>query len=244
MFAGPNGSGKSTLIKQIGDQYKLGFTINADVIKNLLDTQNHFNCNIFYPDILSQKDWETFLLANKNDERNSEQLKKKLIIRDNVFVCKQAINSYEAALVATFFREGLLQNTFTFSFETVMSHHSKVEFLNKAKKAGFKIYLYFICTQDPEINKQRVLNRVEKGGHNVDDKKIEDRYYRSLDLLFDAFQIADRAFILDSSNQNRTVILEKKAGSIIVHEDFLPDWVLIYILDKLEQATSEPFKGN
>jgi len=233
MFAGPNGSGKSTLITQIGDQYKLGFTINADVIKNLLDTQNHFNCNIFYPDILSQEHWESFLLAYKNDERNSEQLKKKLIIRDNVFVCKQAINSYEAALVATFFREGLLQNTFTFSFETVMSHPSKVDFLNKAKKAGFKTYLYFICTQDPEINKQRVLNRVEKGGHNVDVVKIEDRYYRSLDLLFDAFQLADRAFILDSSNQNRTVVLEKNTNDILIHDANIPEWVAVYLLDKL-----------
>jgi predicted ABC-type ATPase len=236
MFAGPNGSGKSTLIAQIGNQYNLGFTINADVIKNLLDTQNYFNCSVFYPDTLFQDDWESFLLANKSDHRYSEQLKNKLSIRDNVFVCKNTINSYEAALVATFFREHLLQNKFTFSFETVMSHPSKVEFLNKAKKAGFKTYLYFICTQDPEINKQRVLNRVEKGGHNVDAKKIEDRYYRSLDLLFDAFQIADRAFILDSSNQYRTVVLEKKAGNKIVYEETLPDWVIIYLLDKLKSS--------
>ena len=57
----------------------------------------------------------------------------------------------------------------TFSFETVMSHHSKVSFLKEVKQAGFKTYLYFICTQDPEINQKRVLNRVSKGGHSVDE---------------------------------------------------------------------------
>ncbi len=233
MFAGPNGSGKSTLISQIGSQYNLGYIINADVIKHLLDTKSFFDCNKFYPNNLFQEDWESFLQINKKDERNSESLKSKLIIRDNVFVCKKAINSYEAAFVATFFRTKLLQENHTFSFETVMSHESKVQFLKQAKLAGFKTYLYFICTQDPEINKQRVLNRVQKGGHNVDPKKIEDRYYRSLAYLFDAFQTADRAFVLDSTNQNRTVVLEKNGNDLFVHDANIPEWVAIYLWDKL-----------
>jgi predicted ABC-type ATPase len=233
MFAGPNGSGKSTLISQIGTQYNLGFTINADVIKNLLDTRNFFDCSNFYPHKLSQNDWDSFLHSNKSDGRYSDSLKSKLIIRDNMFVCKKEINSYEAAFIATFFRTKLLQENHTFSFETVMSHESKVQFLKQARLAGFRTYLYFICTQDPEINKQRVLNRVQKGGHNVDPKKIENRYYRSLDLLFEAFQVIDRAFILDSSNQSRTVVLEKNANDILIHDANIPEWVAVYLLDKL-----------
>lgn len=233
MFAGPNGSGKSTLIAQIGEQYNLGYIINADLIKQLLDTQTFFDCSQFYPYKLSQADWESFLHNNKKDERNFGHLKNRLIIRDNVFVCKEGINSYEAAFVATFFRTKLLQENHNFSFETVMSHDSKVQFLKQAKSAGFKTYLYFICTQDPEINKQRVLNRVRKGGHNVAPGKIEDRYYRSLSLLFDAFQVADRAFVLDSTNQNRTVILEKQTNNIIFHEQNYPEWIAIYLLDKI-----------
>ncbi|WP_236976837.1 zeta toxin family protein [Membranihabitans maritimus] len=233
MFAGPNGSGKSTLIAQIGSQYNLGYTINADLVKQLLDTQTFFDCRQFYPHTLSQADWDTFLHNHKRDERNFESLKNKLTIKNNVFVCKKEINSYEASFVATFFRTKLLRTKHTFSFETVMSHDSKVQFLKEAKSAGFKTYLYFICTQDPEINKQRVLNRVQKGGHNVDPKKIENRYFRSLGLLFEAFQAVDRAFVLDSTNQNRTVILEKQSNNIIFHEQKYPEWIAIYLLDKL-----------
>lgn len=233
MFAGPNGSGKSTLITQIGEEFHLGFKINADEIKKLLDTQSYFNCNIFYPYVLTQKDWESFLNNNKFDERNSKNLKTYIVIRENIFVSKKAINSYEAALIAGFFRSKLLQGSKTFSFETVMSHNSKIEFLRDAKNAGFKTYLYFICTQDPEINKQRVLNRVVKGGHNVDPEKIENRYYRSLNLLIEAFHVVDRAFILDSSNQNRNIVLEKKSNSIIIHDEKIPEWVGEYLLDKL-----------
>jgi predicted ABC-type ATPase len=39
MFAGPNGSGKTTLIEQIGQQFNLGYFINADLIQKSLDTQ-------------------------------------------------------------------------------------------------------------------------------------------------------------------------------------------------------------
>lgn len=46
---------------------------------------------------------------------------------------------------------------------------------------GFKSYLYFICTKDLGINKQRVKNRISEGGHAVSDQKIEQRYYRSLE---------------------------------------------------------------
>jgi len=120
----------------------------------------------------------------------------------------------------------------TFSFETVMSHHSKVSFLKEVKQAGFKTYLYFICTQDPEINQKRVLNRVSKGGHSVDEGKIESRYYRSLDLLYEAFNTADRAFVIDSTNQKRNVVLEKKADEIYFQNQNIPEWIARYLIDK------------
>lgn len=62
--------------------------------------------------------------------------------------------------------------------------------------------------------------------------KIEKRYYRSLNLLYQAFNIADRAFLLDSSNQKRNLILEKKANQIYLHEQIVPEWVAHYLLDK------------
>lgn len=237
MFAGPNGSGKSTLIHEIDKVYNLGYMINADVIKKQLGNQRYINCRDFYPTDLHQADFLSFINKYKEDERNKSFLEKKLFIENNILVCQETINSYEAALVATFFREELLKNKVTFSFETVMSHPSKIAFLKAAKQEGFKTYFYFICTQDPEINKGRVLNRVEKGGHDVDASKIESRYYRSLNLLSEAFKIADRVFILDSSNQKRNVILEKNKNSILFHEEIIPEWIYTYLLDKLDIDT-------
>lgn len=58
--------------------------------------------------------------------------------------------------------------------------------------------------------------------------------FRSLDLLSDAFLAVDRAFIIDSSNKNRDVILEKRNREILLHQESIPDWVADYLLEKLK----------
>jgi predicted ABC-type ATPase len=45
-----------------------------------------------------------------------------------------------------------------------MSGNDKIELLQRAKQKGFRIYLYYICTDDVIINKDRIFNRIEKGG--------------------------------------------------------------------------------
>ncbi|MBK5214500.1 MAG: hypothetical protein JJE55_12660 [Flavobacteriaceae bacterium] len=233
LFGGPNGSGKSTLIEQIGKQYPLGYIVNADVILNRLTTTKYIECSSLFPRVLNNEEWIKFVSTNANDVRIADLNIEKLYIKDNIFVSKGHLNSYHAAFIASFFREKLLHENNSFSFETVMSHPSKLDFLKQAKAAGFKTYLYFICTQDPEINKGRVLNRSSIGGHDVKESKIEPRYYRSLDLLFDAFNLADRAFIMDSTSENRTLFIEKNYNELILPNENIPAWIERYILDKL-----------
>lgn len=54
-----------------------------------------------------------------------------------------------------------------------MSHVSKVEFLREAQIQGFKTYLYFVSTVDPDINIARVNYRVSMGGMLYHIKKFE-----------------------------------------------------------------------
>jgi len=234
MFAGPNGSGKSTLINEVRKSYNVGFFINADEIESELKKRRFLDLSYYSSKPLAQSAWDEFVgKANQNDIRIDGEFPE-VSLRDNFLICKDVLNSYHCSIIAEFLRNNLLDQDQTFSFETVMSHDSKVEFLRNAKEKGFNTYLYFICTQDPKINLQRISNRVEKGGHDVDAQKTVDRYYRSLGLLFDAFMIADRAFIIDSSNKNRDVVLEKKKNQIMVLKESIPEWVNKYLLDKIE----------
>lgn len=233
MFAGPNGSGKSTLIREIAKNYNMGYFINADEIKRLANGQNYIKLEDFLSKPINNAVWYNFIEKYQNDLRLKD-LNEILSLDNNIFVFHREIDSYQAALIATFFRENLLSSGKSFSFETVMSHPSKVDFLQKAKENGFKTYLYFICTQDPEINKLRVINRVSKGGHAVDEEKIVNRYFRSLGLLFQAFNNADRAFVIDSTFQGRNIILEKREHELLFHTENVPEWVAIYLNDKYE----------
>jgi predicted ABC-type ATPase len=72
--------------------------------------------------------------------------------------------SRQAQAIADFQRDRCLAGKLSFSFETVMSHPSKVNFMIRADDAGYDVTLYFVCTSDPEINVRRVENRVRRGG--------------------------------------------------------------------------------
>lgn len=234
MFAGPNGSGKSTLIKEISKEFNVGYFINADQIEAALNSKKYLDCLAFSPKPISDEKWEAFLSAYLTDSRFAGGEFENIEVKENFLICNRTVNSYQASVIAEFFRENLLQTDQTFSFETVMSHTSKVDFLKKAKQHGFTNYLYFICTRDPAINLQRVNNRVVEGGHHVEEGKVTSRYFRSLELLSSAFVEVDRAFIIDSTNTGRDVILEKRHDEILLHQEAVPDWVIEYLLNKLK----------
>ena len=91
-------------------------------------------------------------------------------------------NSPEAVLkavqLATTQREDCLKNGESFIFETVFSAPDKVDFLKRAKDAGFFIRLFFVGTNHPSINASRVARRVMEGGHDVPITKIISRFYK------------------------------------------------------------------
>jgi predicted ABC-type ATPase len=115
-----------------------------------------------------------------------------------------------------------------------------VKFLKEAKDKGFKIYLYFVCTKDPEINKARVINRVAKGGHNVPPVKITDRYYSSLAVLANLIPYTYRCFLFDNSEEGNedeiNLVAEiEKGEKLTIRSEDVPSWVQEHVLDKIFQ---------
>ncbi|KQS30758.1 hypothetical protein ASG33_10260 [Dyadobacter sp. Leaf189] len=107
-----------------------------------------------------------------------------------------------AQIIVRFLREKLLAAKRRFSFETVFSHESNLDIMRRASEMGYKVYLYFVSTEDAEINKYRVALRVKKKGHSVPADRIESRYYRSLGFVRQANDIAYQAFFFDNSIDN------------------------------------------
>jgi predicted ABC-type ATPase len=96
-------------------------------------------------------------------------------------------------------RDDCIAQMRSFSFETVMSHISKIELMKRAGAAGFKTLLYFVGLDDPALNLARVAQRVAQGGHPVPEERILARYQRTMELLPAAIRACDRSMVFDNS---------------------------------------------
>ncbi|MFN7352795.1 MAG: zeta toxin family protein [Burkholderiales bacterium] len=235
MFAGPNGSGKST-IKDILPPEWLGVYVNADEIERVIRTGGHLNLANFEV-MADSAELQTFLQASTllDKEGLLPQAQQLTLVDGNVGFGTVVINSYWASVLADFIRSKLLAAQVSFTLETVMSSPDKVELLHKAQQAGYRTYLYFVATEDPEINVARVQYRVETGGHPVAEDKIRSRYVRSLQLLSQAVSYADRVYIFDNSGSERVWIAEVTDGvGIEMKTDEMPAWFKTALWDKFE----------
>ncbi len=92
-----------------------------------------------------------------------------------------------------------------------------------------------MALSDPEMNKGRVLARVQAGGHDVPPEKIEGRYYRTLGLLSEAIHLVDKGYFFDNTN-SKPILLAHLIDSNITIEDnlnYIPAWFDKYVLNKL-----------
>lgn len=166
IIAGPNGSGKSTFMELLKTEVKTGFYINPDEIEADLKKIPvlHF---ADYGFKTSQKKFISFV--KRDSSIGTAAFKKKITttvsVQKNILVLNKAlISSYTASLLADFLRTNLFANNQSFTFETVMSHPSKLDIIDTASSLKYKTYLYFIFTKNPVINLERIKSRTQKGG--------------------------------------------------------------------------------
>lgn len=138
----------------------------------------------------------------------------------------------KAAEYATKLRYECLEQKRDFVFETVFSSAEKLEFLRKAKEAGFFIRLFYVCTSDPSINVTRITQRYLNGGHEVPISKVISRYYKSLVNATKAISFVDRAYVYDNSidNQLPRLLYRTTEGRLFKQyvEDF-PEWARMLV---------------
>jgi len=217
VFAGPNGSGKSTVIKSIREAKENGYELDFGIYINADDIAKNLSDHTFSFTLYEVKCVKNDIL---NFAKTSGLLKPTFTIEDlsasisingsNLKLKNKSYLDNIAQLLSRYLREALLIAKKRFSFETVFSHPSNLDTMREAIKQGYKVYLYFVSTESPEINKFRVKLRVEQGGHDVPPKKIESRYYSALSLLYEAAEISYQAFFFDNSSETFKLVAHFK----------------------------------
>ena len=140
-------------------------------------------------------------------------------------------NSKEAIMQAVKYcedwRERCLQEKQSLIFETVLSATDKVDYILRAKEAGFFVRLFFVCTNSPIINASRIAKRVMEGGHDVPITKIISRYQKSISNCKFLSDKTDRTYLYDNSidRANASLLLRLSDGLIAKrYVNELPEW--------------------
>lgn len=238
IIAGPNGSGKTSVYE---DLLRLGVAhfgvfVNADSIESVLRSRGILSFQE-YGISVEEKAFKNGYTAFPKHAQSPVSVET-FSVSDNFLVLnnKEAVDSYFACYVASYIRESMLNSGIDrITIETVMSHPGKLDLFKKAKALGYKVYLYYVTTSDPIVNIDRVAARQAKGGHGVPEDKILDRYYRSLDNLYEALVLSDRTYLFDNSGKSHKCIAEYESvkEELRVFGDSAPYWLQKYVIDKI-----------
>lgn len=236
MFASPNGSGKST-IKSVLPEKLLGVYLNPDEIQADIEARGFLDLRHYGVETTKDEVVPFFQNSALLKRAGLDEEAGSLRYSDGKLSFHEVIvNAYYASVATDFLRTKLLERRVSFSFETVMSSPDKVALLERDQSLGYRTYLYYVATEDPDINVARVKARVNLGGHDVPTDKIISRYARSLDLLLDAVKHSNRAYLFDNSRQgtDRLWVAEVTDARVLeIKCDPMPRWFQKAIWEKI-----------
>ena len=94
----------------------------------------------------------------------------------------------------------------TFGFETTLSGRGHLKLLSDAKKAGYRICLYYLWMPEKLMLPSRIRHRVLSGGHDVPSTDVFRRYERSVANLRDYAKLADQLYVFDATRNSQEMI--------------------------------------
>ena len=110
----------------------------------------------------------------------------------------ETVHAYEAAALAEEQRSRLLAAGASFITETVFSHPSKVDLVERAVAARYLVTVHVILVPE-EVTVLRVAYRAAQGGHDVPEVKVRGRYARLWSHIAAARLIADQVRFYDNT---------------------------------------------
>lgn len=135
---------------------------------------------------------------------------------------------YAAAELANRHRQEMLARGESFIFETVFSDPAgdKLSFLRQAQAQGYSVFLVFIGLDSPMLSMARVAQRVDRGGHDVPDEKLQARFPRTLENLKQAVSFVDLAVLFDNSRIDEPFrfVAAYEHGQVVESTPLRPRW--------------------
>jgi predicted ABC-type ATPase len=137
-----------------------------------------------------------------------------------------------------------------FAMETTLGGHTLAALLEKAILAGIEVRVWYVGLESPELHIARVRSRVERGGHDIPEAKIRERYARSIWNLIQLLPKLTEVFVYDNSEEadphsrhapNPKLILHAQKGKSMATCDLkqAPPWAKPILMAALHAFASK-----
>ena len=134
-----------------------------------------------------------------------------------------------------------------FAFETTLGGRTIAALLEKALSVGIEVRVWDVGLSSPELHIARVRSRVEKGGHDIPEEKIRERYDRSRWNLIRLLPRLTELLVYDNSEEadphsgsapELKKILQTIKGEIVASCDLMkaPDWTKPILMAALKSS--------
>ena len=126
-----------------------------------------------------------------------------------------------------------IEKRLRYVFETTLGGNTITALLLKAANVGLPVRIWYVGLSSPELHLDRVRARVSRGGHDIPEAKIRERYdgsRRNLIRLLphlSELRLFDNSAPLDPEKGPRLVLILHLAGGRIVESsplDLIPEW--------------------
>lgn len=111
-------------------------------------------------------------------------------------------HGHDASALAEQARNAAMEAKTSFIGETVFSHASKLDLIERAKAAGYSVTLHVFIVPE-ELSVVRAKLRSGQGGHSVPEDVLRARYKRLWALIEKAIPLVDEAFVYDNSSARK-----------------------------------------
>ena len=88
----------------------------------------------------------------------------------------------------------------SFNQETTLAGKSAVARIRKAYSLGYRVRLFYIGVNSPEVALTRIRHRVQVGGHDIRPEDVERRFSASISALGEVLSYTHEAVVLDNTD--------------------------------------------
>ena len=88
-----------------------------------------------------------------------------------------------------------------YAFETTLGGKTIVSLLEEAGSGGIEVHVWYVGLSSPELHVARVKARVARGGHDIPEEKVRERYGHSVLNLIRLMPHLTELLVYDNSEE-------------------------------------------